>query len=394
MLKRLKVDGFRTLVNTEVPFDPLTIMIGKNGVGKTTILDSLQLLGNFARGGVNRAFGPPPWSLSWQRTKGIGRISAVRFEVQVAERATGAALQTATNGSYLYGLCLSEKDREPLVTEERVMHLADNRTVASLDVRAQPLSGTVLSPGKDGGDPEIEHVSQALKSVISYELNPRYIEQPNDPEHNYISREGFGVAGVLANMKESDPEWFSRLEARFQEFRPETESIAVWAASGKVFWGLRDQGQDYPFPAVHLSWGDRQLVGLLCVLYTAKPGATIAIEEIDRGFNHARYAEVIEVLTKAAYDGIDGRGRIQIVVTTHSPSFLNKLDDRLGEVLVVTRVPGGSTVVRPLSDLAKEKLGTDSPDSLPGELWESDLLSENRTDDAETGHGSMAFLGP
>ena len=52
MLERLKVHGFRTLVDTEIEFDPLTIMIGRNGAGKTTILDSLQLLGNFARGGV------------------------------------------------------------------------------------------------------------------------------------------------------------------------------------------------------------------------------------------------------------------------------------------------------------------------------------------------------
>ena len=376
MLKRLKVDGFRTLVNTEVQFDPLTIMIGRNGAGKTTILDSLQLLGNFARGGVGRAFGPPPWSLSWQRTKGIGRISAVRFEVQVAERPVSAAAQMATKSSYLYGLCLSEKDREPLVTEERLLHLSDNRTIASLDIHGKPLSGTVLSPGKDDSDLEIEHVSQALKSVISYELNPRSIEQPNDPEHNYVSREGFGVAGVLANMKDSDPGWFSPMESRLRKFRPETESIDVWAAAGKVFWGLRDKGQEYPFPAVHLSWGDRQLVGLLCVLYCTKPGATIAIEEIDRGFNHSRYAEVIELLTEAAYDGIDGRGPIQIFVTTHSPSFLNKLDDRLGEVRLVTRVPQGGTVVRPLLNIAKEKLGTASPESLPGELWESGLLDD------------------
>ena len=365
MLKRLEVHGFRTLMDTEIRFDPLTIMIGKNGAGKTTILDSLQLLGNFARGGVDRAFGPPPWTLSWQRTKGRGWIPAVRFEVQVT-----------TEDSYSYQLCLSEKDREPLVTEERLTHLPDYREVASLGRHNRPLSGTILNSGKAADKPEIEHVSQMLRSVISYELNPRSIEQPADAEHNYISREGFGVAGVLANMKDADPECFSKLESRFREFRPETDSIDVWASAGKVFWGLRDKGQEYPFPAVHLSWGDRQLVGLLCVLYTAKPGATIAIEEIDRGFNHSRYAEVIEVLTEAAYEGIDGRGRIQIVVTTHSPSFLNKLDDRLGEVRVVTRVPGGGTVVRPLSDLAKEKLGTDSPDSLAGELWESGLLDD------------------
>ena len=235
MLELLKVHGFRTLVNTEIRFDPLTIMIGKNGVGKTTILDSLELLGNFSRGGVNRAFGPPPWSLSWQRTKGIGYIPAVRFEVQVK-----------TKDRYNYVLSLSERDGAPLVTEERLMRPDDNRTVASLGPGNQPRSGTILNP-EDSDEPAIEQVGGMLKSVISYELNPAFIEQPNDPEHDYVSREGFGIAGVLANMKDSDRESFLRLQARLRRFRPETASIEVWSSAGKVAWGLRDKGQEHPF---------------------------------------------------------------------------------------------------------------------------------------------------
>ena len=365
MLELLKVHGFRTLINTEIRFDPLTIMIGKNGVGKTSILDSLQLLGNFSRGGIDRAFGPPPWSLSWQRTKGIGSIPAVRFELQVK-----------TEDRYNYVLSLSEKDGTPLVTEERLMHPDDNRTVASLGPGNQPPSGTILNPEKDSYEPAIVQVSGMLKSVISYELNPALIEQPNDPEHDYVSREGFGIAGVLANMKDSDRESFLRLQARLRRFRPETDSIEVWSSAGKVVWGLRDKGQQYAFPAVHLSWGDRQLMGLLCILYVTAPGATIAIEEIDRGFNPARYTEVIEVLSEAAYDGLDGRGRIQIVVTTHSPSFLNRLDDRLAEIRLVTRVAQGATIVKPLLDVTRERMGTDAPESSVGELWESGLLED------------------
>src|SRR5713226_913653 len=83
MLEQLHVQGFRTLFETEVSFGPFTILIGRNGAGKTSILDALQLIGNFGRGGVDRAFGPPPWSLGWQRSKGIGEIPTVRFEVEV-----------------------------------------------------------------------------------------------------------------------------------------------------------------------------------------------------------------------------------------------------------------------------------------------------------------------
>ena len=65
-----------------------------------------------------------------------------------------------------------------------------------------------------------------LKSVVSYELNPPLIEQPNDPEHDYISREGFGIAGVLAHMKDSDRESFFHLEARLPK-QPTTVSTVA-----------------------------------------------------------------------------------------------------------------------------------------------------------------------
>lgn len=367
MLKKLKVHGFRTLFDTEAQFDPLTIMIGRNGVGKTNILDALQLLGNFARGGVDRAFGPPPWSLSWQRTKGIGTIDSVRFEVQ---------MRADQPDCYGYVLNLNERSGHPKVVEERLIRLSDHSPVASFDRGNPPLSGTILNPSRDAPNAgEIDGISRVIRSVVSYELNPSVIEQPNEPEHCYISREGFGVAGFLANLRDSEPDRFARLEDRLKRFRPETESIDVWS-SGKLFWGLRDAGQQHPFQAVHLSWGDRQLVGLLCVLYSTPPGATIAVEEIDRGFHHARYAEVIELLSEVAYDGLDDAGPIQVVITTHSPSFVNRLADRLAEIRLVTRVPNGGTIVKPLQEVARENLGTDSPESPIGEIWEAGLLED------------------
>jgi predicted ATPase len=143
-----------------------------------------------------------------------------------------------------------------------------------------------------------------------------------------------------------------------------------------VYWGIRDKGQKKAFPAVHLSWGDRQLVGLLCVLYSTKPGSTIAIEEIDRGFHSSRYDKVIELLSEASYAGPNDIEKMQIIVTTHSPSFVNRLQDRLGEIRMVTRAPAGGTIVRSLRDLVKEKLGTEEPEQPLGEIWEMGLLDD------------------
>jgi hypothetical protein len=367
MLEKLHVHGFRTLFETEVEFDPLTIMIGKNGSGKTSILDALQLIGNFARGGVDRAFGPPPWSLAWQRSKGIGQIHAMRFE---------AVVRVGNGPKYKYSLSLDERNTEAEVTEERLLRLSDHCSIASFSRWDPPAAGTILVPApNDPNAQELVKVAQIFKSVVSYELNPSEIEKGTDPQHDYLGREGFGVPGFLANLKDRQPEEFQKLESQLKRFRPETKSLEIWS-SGKLFWGFLDQGHEQPFPACHLSWGDRQLVGLLCVLYGAKAESTIAVEEIDRGFHHSRYVGVIDLLSEAAYRGLDGHPKIQIVVTTHSSSFISKMKDRLGEIRMVTRVSPGGTIVRPLEDVANDKLGTTDLSAPLGEVWEMGLLED------------------
>src|ERR1043166_5753098 len=112
MLERLHVHGFRTLFETEVHFDPLTIMIGKNGSGKTSILDALHAVGNLSPGGGAWGFGPAPWALAWQRSKGIGNIHAMRFDVVV---------RTETGPAYTYSLSLDERNNDAVVTDERLL---------------------------------------------------------------------------------------------------------------------------------------------------------------------------------------------------------------------------------------------------------------------------------
>ena len=53
MIKRLYVDNYRSLVNFELPLQELTLLMGPNGVGKTSVLDVMfalrQLLAGVAK---------------------------------------------------------------------------------------------------------------------------------------------------------------------------------------------------------------------------------------------------------------------------------------------------------------------------------------------------------
>lgn len=53
-VKRIRVEGFRRLREIEIEMRPLMVMIGANGVGKSSLLDAITLLSASATGKLNR----------------------------------------------------------------------------------------------------------------------------------------------------------------------------------------------------------------------------------------------------------------------------------------------------------------------------------------------------
>lgn len=52
-INRIKVTGFRRIHNIDIVVNPLMVLIGANGVGKTTMLDAFSLLSSAASGSLN-----------------------------------------------------------------------------------------------------------------------------------------------------------------------------------------------------------------------------------------------------------------------------------------------------------------------------------------------------
>src|SRR5437763_11778576 len=60
MLKRVKIQGYKSLVDVEVNLQPLSVLFGPNASGKSNFLDALQLLSRIATSkNLREAFEPP-----------------------------------------------------------------------------------------------------------------------------------------------------------------------------------------------------------------------------------------------------------------------------------------------------------------------------------------------
>ncbi|MFW6240211.1 MAG: AAA family ATPase, partial [Thermodesulfobacteriota bacterium] len=52
-INRIKIGGFRRLLDIDLPVRPFMVLIGPNGVGKTSFLDALSTLSASASGNLN-----------------------------------------------------------------------------------------------------------------------------------------------------------------------------------------------------------------------------------------------------------------------------------------------------------------------------------------------------
>ena len=52
-IKRIEIEGFRRLIDVKIEMRPMMVLIGANGVGKTSFMDALSLLADSARGSMN-----------------------------------------------------------------------------------------------------------------------------------------------------------------------------------------------------------------------------------------------------------------------------------------------------------------------------------------------------
>ena len=364
MIERLRVSGFLSLVDTEVNFAPLTVLLGRNGAGKTALLDSLERIGSFARGGVERAFGAPPFSLGNMRTRGHGEVPTTTFEVALDLK----------QSRYDYLLSIEEQRGRAVVAAERLKELPSAKVIATLTKNRPPHSGTILRP--EVAEATVELVAEHLRTVRVFDLNPRSIELPSDEDQQVLRRDGEGIGAFLAALEASDPKRFDDLQHRLRSLRSGTVALRTWGGQpGTIYWGIEERNAEtWRHPAPLLSWGDRLLVGVLCVLYASEGGTVVGLEEIDRGYHPSRYEAIVELMSEASYHGIAGRDPLQIIATSHSPSLVSRFHDRLDELRIVRRVEGGVTTVVSVEDAVKDKLHQDKPQAPIGEVWAMGLL--------------------
>lgn len=357
-IEYLKVRNFRALRDVEFrDLTPLTVLLGPNGSGKSTVFDVFAFLAECFELGLRRAWDKRGRAKELKTRGGDGPVV-----IELKYRESGYPLIT-------YHLAVDERAGAPVVAEEWLQWRRGEhgKPFRFLDYR-EGLGRAISGEAPDEQDRRVETPLKspdllAVNALGQFAEHPRvaalrefitgwYVSylsadsargQPEAGPQDRLTKTGDNLANVIQYLAEQHGD---RLERIFEVLRrrvPRIERVlAETMPDGRLLLQIKDAPFSHPVLARFASDGTLKMLAYLVLLYDPNPPPFIGIEEPEN-FLHPRLLPELAEECRAAI------ASTQLLVTTHSPFFLNAL--RPQEVRVLWRDDQGYTRTQRACDL-------------------------------------------
>lgn len=382
ILESVRVKNYRVLKDVElVDLQPLTVLLGKNGSGKSTLFDVFAFLSECFSDGLRKA-----WDTRGRFRELRSRGAEGPIELEVRYREPGLPPIT-------YHLAVGESDRGPVVESEWMQW---TRGSAGRPFRFLEFSnghGTAVSG--DLPDTQDERREENLKrpdaiavsTLGQFEKHARvaalrdfitgwylsYLTTTttgarNTPEagsQERLTQSGSNLANVVQYLAEQHEDRLRKIVEVLRRRVPGLGDVKTKLLdTGHLLLQVKDAAFKDPVQARFASDGTLKLLAYLTVLYDPEPPPFIGIEEPENFLYPT-------LLPELADECRDASAHSQVLVTTHSPYFVNAC--KPPEVRVVYRTADGFARVWSVAESARVRRFMDEG-ALLGALWMEDQL--------------------
>lgn len=334
---------------------PLTVFLGPNGSGKSTLFDVFAFLSECFGEGLRNAW-EKRGRFKELRTRGAS--DPITITLKYREIPSG----TRKSPAMIYKLAIDEDNEGPFVAEESLAwtrtHWA-GRPFAFINMKGG--KGEVVSgEAPDAEDTRVpielvDRESLAINTLGQFKDHPRvsalrrfitgwhlsYLTlgltrgTPDAGAQEHLSQTGDNLANVMQFLQERHPERLANILDTLASRVPRLETVEPMVLpDGRLLLRLKDAPFDEPILAKYASDGTMKMLAYLTVLYDPDPRPLVGIEEPENHLHPRLLQELCEECRKAS-------GRSQLMITTHSPFFVNGL--RPDELWVLYRDDRGHT---------------------------------------------------
>jgi predicted ATPase len=362
MFDYIKIEGFRSFKRVELEMPRLAVLIGPNGGGKSNFLDLMSLMSEAAQGQLEKGIGTR------------GGASCVTFgfspfrNIFVEFRLQGESLPNVRfKLGFDVGFACSTVQVEEVIGEPTT------QGKNSLSIVRRDSSGCVFRQGEIEERKALEWASELaifqVRDLTKYPIPYRLLSNiqewtlyrdidvgPESPvRHPELVRpavrllpDGRNLSSVLyAIQQDHEDDWDEILEIMKTAY-PDFLKLTVPAGGGDGKVHLRWFERPYEKQGITanlLSDGMLKLLCLVVILKSPNPPPLICIDEPELGL-HPDWIELVAELLQ------DAAERTQVIVATHSPQLVAKLDP---DQVIVTEKEDGETRMERLSAEGLEK---------------------------------------
>jgi predicted ATPase len=375
-IESLKVKNYRALRDLElINITPLTVFLGPNGSGKSTIFDVFAFLSECFTVGLRKA---------WDNRNRLREIRSrnadgpIEFELKYRE--------TPESPIITYRLEIDEVNGMPFVLRERLQWKRQSYGAPYRFLDFENGRGTVTAgETPDAGDERIEEQLAspdvlAVNTLGQLARNPRvnalrefitgwylsYLSAdntrgvPDSGPQERLSETGDNLPNVIQYLREQHPDRLGYMLEQLSQRVPRLEAVtADVMPDGRLLLQIKDAPFERPIMAKFASDGTLKMLAYLTVLYDPTPPRLIGIEEPENQL-HPRLLQPLAEECRAA------SANSQLMVTTHSPFFVNGLKPK--ELWVLYRDIDGYTQAKRASDMENIQDFVQNG-ALLGDLW-------------------------
>ncbi len=370
------------------PLTPMTAVIGKNGVGKSTLFDAFGFLADCLKVGVEEACDSRGRG-GFDRIRSQGTTDAIEFELYYRENSNSRPI------TFELAIDLDKKHHRPFVKKERLRQRRNGQKTGQpfSFLKLEHGAGEVWKGEKESSEKELIELSDNRKLGIAtlgaMKQHPRittfrqFIEGwylsyftpdaarglPLAGPQKHLNLHGDNLGNVVQFMEREHRERFHKILDRIAQRIPGIHQISTERTpDGRLLLKFNDSGFKDPFFAQQVSDGTLKVFAYLLLLEDPTPPPFLCIEEPENGLYH----KLLSTLATEFREHATGRkGGSQIFITTHQPYFVDALNPEEVWILEKSR-DGFSTIRRASTDTMVNNL---VGEGLPlGSLWYSDYL--------------------
>jgi hypothetical protein len=362
MIHRFQVQNFKSIVDVNVNLSPVTVLVGRSGTGKSNFVQALRSLRDVLISNQNL-------QQSWHQLRPVMTSDApttfcVEFSVSGVEEKFQYELSINKSGP------AHPPDNERLALGDRCLFHQSSASPGSTGWLVEPELLPVLSPGAIalGRIPSISEIVIAFTALTSgigcYAFSDKVFCEPSR-----VNQRTWGLADDAGNFLDALMEVVSNLQnltvrksmvAVLQRVNPSISSVELndIRNPSSVVVGHRFDGKTLSLGLSQESDGLRRVYAHLLAVYQRPPKQTLIFEHPEDGIHPGALSLLAEEF-KAAPD----QGHGQVMLTTHSPEFLDHFD--VDQIRVV-ELAGLETRIGFVSTEQKEAIRDKLLD--PGEL--------------------------